>query len=57
MSQEAWSLPELRRELERFERDLRAANLRESTIRTYVDRSSIFLRWLSGDYKPIGPNK
>jgi hypothetical protein len=29
--------------------------LRENTIRTYVDRSGVFVRWLDGEYKPTGP--
>lgn len=50
-----WTLKELRQELARFEEILRAANLREASVRTYVDRSAIFLRWLGGDYEPQGP--
>lgn len=50
----AWTTLELKRELLRFEAELRAADLRESSIRTYVDRSETFVRWLDGDYKPRG---
>jgi hypothetical protein len=39
----------------KFERELRAADLRETSVRTYVDRTAIFLRWLAGDYQPQGP--
>ena len=46
---------ELRRELDRFEAELRAAGLRENTVHTYVQRSETFLRWLVGDYRPRGP--
>ncbi len=46
---------ELREELERFEQVLEEANLRENTVRTYVDRTKLFLRWLDGDYEPDGP--
>jgi hypothetical protein len=38
-----------------FELELRAAGLRESSIRTYVDRSATFLRWPGGEYEPRGP--
>ena len=31
--------------------------LQENTIRTYVDRSTYFVRWLDGDYEPRGPNR
>ena len=51
-----WTVADLRRELERFERELRAANLSENSVRTYVDRSRTFLRWLEGDYRPHGPH-
>ncbi len=50
--QTSWSLSELRAELIRFESELRAAGLRENSIRTYVDRSTTFLRWLAGEYVP-----
>lgn len=50
-----WSVAELERELTRFEHDLVSADLRRSSIDTYVGRASIFLRWLRGDYKPRGP--
>lgn len=52
---DAWTLEELQKELVRFDSELRAANLRESSVRTYVDRSAIFLRWLGGEYQPQGP--
>lgn len=52
---DAWTLDALQKELTRFEAELRAANLRETSVRTYVDRSAIFLRWLAGDYHPQGP--
>lgn len=52
---DAWSLHELEKELVRFEAELRAANLREASVRTYVDRSAIFVRWLAGEYQPQGP--
>ena len=51
-----WNAEELRRELARFERELRDAGLTDSSVRTYVGRSEIFIRWLDGDYHPRGPN-
>jgi hypothetical protein len=44
-----WTLQELHDELARFERELRAARVRESSTHTYVDRASRFLRWLGGE--------
>ena len=52
---DTWTLAELERELKRFESELRAANLAENSVRTYVDRSERFIRWLAGDYHPQGP--
>ena len=52
-----WSADELERELTRFEAELRRAELRESSVATYVGRTSFFIRWLKGDYEPRGPNK
>ena len=56
MAADRWSMEELRGELVRFEATLRAAELRESSVRTYVDRSARFLDWLDGKYQPRGPN-
>ncbi len=53
---ESWTVEELRRELARFESELRIAGLKESSITTYVDRSGRFVSWLAGDYTPRGPN-
>jgi hypothetical protein len=53
---ESWTVEELRRELARFESELRRAGLKESSITTYVDRSGRFVSWLAGDYTPRGPN-
>lgn len=50
-----WTVHDLERELERFEAELRAAGLAESSIRTYVDRSRNFVRWLAGEFNPRGP--
>jgi hypothetical protein len=46
----------LRAELRRFEHQLRAAGLKETSVTTYVDRTGRFLKWLEGDYQPRGPN-
>ncbi len=51
----SYTIGELQRELAKFEAAARRAGLRESTVRTYVGRSSIFLRWLAGDYQFQGP--
>ena len=47
---------EVRDELGRFEAELRTAGLRESTIRAYLLGSSLFARWLAGEYAP-GPRR
>jgi hypothetical protein len=52
-----WSLTDLMDELERFEREARAAGLKENSVRTYVDRSRYFVRWLAGDFQFQGPQK
>jgi hypothetical protein len=55
MSDPTWTVADLWDELERFERELKSANLRPATIDTYVGRTSFFLKWLNGDYHPRGP--
>lgn len=50
------SQADLRGELERFRAELRARGLRESTIHAYLLGSSLFVRWLAGDYVP-GPGR
>ncbi len=55
MTTDSWTVEDLRRELERFEQAARAAGLRDNTVRTYVDRTGIFLRWLAGEYEFRGP--
>jgi hypothetical protein len=42
----------LKRLLGEFEQELRSAGLEDNTVRTYVDRSAYFVRWLDGDYAP-----
>jgi hypothetical protein len=56
-SKASWTHSELTDELKSFEVALRKARLKENTIATYVDRTSIFLRWLIGDYQPRGPQQ
>jgi hypothetical protein len=51
-----YRVADLRAQLRRFEHQLRTAGLKETSISTYVDRTSRFLRWLDGDYQPRGPN-
>jgi hypothetical protein len=51
-----YSPRELRAELRRFEHQLRAVGLKETSVTTYVDRTGRFLKWLEGDYRPRGPN-
>lgn len=50
MAQTRWSIDELQQELRRFEREARAAGLKESSVHTYVDRSERFVRWLAGEF-------
>lgn len=50
-----WTLQQLEYELDRFERELRAAGFTENSVNTYIDRSARFLKWLSGEYKPDLP--
>lgn len=47
-----WNIDELRSELSRFQHELRAAELKESSVHTYVDRTERFIRWLDGKYQP-----
>jgi len=51
-TQPSWTIPELRRELARFDAELRAAGLAENSVQTYVGRSEYFIRWLAGEYVP-----
>lgn len=47
-----WTLEELHAELGVFEAELVAAGLMPNSVKTYVERSERFLRWLAGDYRP-----
>jgi hypothetical protein len=55
MAAESWTIDDPRRELARFERELRDAGLTDSSVHTYVDRSGRFVSWLAGEYEPRGP--
>ncbi len=56
MNETTWTVAQLHRELERFEAAARAAGLAENSVRTYVDRSRFFVRWLEGDFHFKGPS-
>jgi hypothetical protein len=55
MTEPSWTYPELQADLQLFERQLKAAGLKPTSIQTYTDRTSRFLRWLVGDYTPRPP--
>lgn len=48
----SWTAEQLSAELERYEQELRAADMKDSAIQTYVDRARRFVRWLEGEYHP-----
>ena len=54
---ESWTIADLQAELVRFEAEARRARLAENSVRTYVDRSQTFVRWLAGDFQFQGPRK
>jgi hypothetical protein len=56
LNDQRYTVDELHEELRRFERELRVAGLKENSVTTYIDRTSRFLKWLNGDYRPRGPN-
>jgi hypothetical protein len=51
-----WDVPQLHDKLDEFEVELRDVGLKESSIRTYIDRSRFFVRWLDDHFHPRGPN-
>jgi hypothetical protein len=57
----SWTTDDLWRELERWKRELRATRsaadkpYSEHTIKTHVNHSAQFIRWLDGDWHPLGP--
>ena len=54
-TEDAWTVPQLRQQLRDWERLLRERGYPESTVKTYVGRSEIFVRWLAGEWEPTGP--
>ena len=56
MQDQRWSGDDLVTKVQVFENELRAAGLSENTVNTYVGRADTFVRWLRGEYSPIGPN-
>lgn len=50
MAADGWTHQDLLSRLRDFEQELRDAGLKESTVRTYVDRSETVLKWLVGHY-------
>lgn len=56
MTQESWTLAELRHELQRFQAATERAGLRPHTVDTYVGRSEQFVRCLAGDFWFRGPS-
>jgi hypothetical protein len=57
MDEVTWTVEQLHGELERFEAAARAAGLADNSVRTYVDRSRFFIRWLEGDFQFQGPRR
>ncbi len=57
MPEQTYTIEDLRKKLDEFEAELRAAGLRESSVETYTKGPRSFLRWLTGDYTPRGPVK
>lgn len=59
--QVSWTVNELRPELERWEQQMRAATgsqgqpYSEHTIKTHIGHSRQFIRWLAGEWEPLGP--
>ncbi len=53
---DSWTVEDLKVELRRFEREARAAGLRDNSVRTYVGRAEFFVRWLDHDFQFRGPN-
>jgi hypothetical protein len=47
-----WTAEKLHELLGQFESELRDGGLAENSVRTYVDRSTYFVRWLANDYRP-----
>ncbi|MFT3855093.1 MAG: hypothetical protein QM733_20515 [Ilumatobacteraceae bacterium] len=50
----SWTLPDLHRQLARFEDELRAAGYTDAAVARFVDGSRDFVRWLGGRFRPGG---
>lgn len=55
MREDCWTLQELEAKLRDWEAELVVRGYPRSTVSTYIGRSQIFLRWLSGEWQPTGP--
>ncbi len=53
---QAWTLTELRVDLDAYRRELQAARMKPSAVKTSTERSETFVRWLEGRYTSRGPN-
>jgi hypothetical protein len=57
----SWTADDLRRELDRWEQELRAATNAEGehysgdTVKSHIGHSAQFIRWLAGEWQPHGP--
>ena len=60
-SEDAWTVEDLRRELDRWDGELRSAtnalgqHYPDDTVRTHIGHSAQFIRWLAGTWQPHGP--
>jgi hypothetical protein len=48
-----YTITDLHSRLASFEQELKEAGKSPNTIKTYVDRSERFLKWLANDYDPF----
>ncbi len=57
----SWTLNDLRRELDRWKRELQSTTGSEGqpyspdTIRTHIGHSAQFIRWFAGEWRSQGP--
>ena len=52
ITQQTWTVTELREALNRYETELREAGKARNTITTYVQHPERFINWLVGSYRP-----
>jgi len=58
-----WTLEDLRQDLGRWEQMLRRTvndagqHYPEDTVRTHISHSAQFIRWLAGEWQPLGPRR